>query len=503
MVCFKAVPDDNNNRPPPEDDLESLENNNNEDEQGPRGGDDEENSEHHSSDEDYLSASSYDSDADGSNDDSSYDSEIDDEAERLMAALQEGNLTSFAASAPSEPKNTPREFLDEHLAGLETGKLTAIKVPDYLVSWIADMPNDDGTAGRREIVSNLCTRLMGAIRKCQEIKHVVLGKVILQLLSPAEHESLYRALLEENDSRFASTITYWKLGSDDSTEPIKALPTSVLLRLLSTSSSALTALTEVEIRGLILDEPEHVDQCVQVIQGTASSLKLFNLLGMVMSPQLVNTAGLLDPILNAVGPVENLDVVQLTRNVNVDDDDALPLTSSATANPPSLPSLVSPTVLQHLLQVKPKWWRLALDGMGLHDEHTSIIASALQATAACKMNDVLSIQDNPKITPNGLRHLYKVCVNKQRMGLVLSDDPSWVATFDLVRPLNNLHRRLEYKDPVTGGYLSKEGWIDWLVLLNNLPWLDDNRKLNYVWFTLLDQPDMVLWTSDGGGDKNK
>jgi hypothetical protein len=66
------------------------------------------------------------------------------------------------------------------------------------------------------------------------------------------------------------------------------------------------------------------------------------------------------------------------------------------------------------------------------------------------MNDLLSIHNNPKVTPKGLSQLYNVCLNKQRMGLVHSDDPLWVATFDLVRPLNNLHRRLEYKDAVTG-----------------------------------------------------
>jgi len=86
--------------------------------------------------------------------------------------------------------------------------------------------------------------------------------------------------------------------------------------------------------------------------------------------------------------------------------------------------------------------------------------------------------------------LYNICLNKQRMGLVLSDDPSWAATFDLVRPLNNLHRRLEYKDE-RGRFVNPQLWMDWFQVLSNLPWIDETRKLNYIWFTLLEQPEMI------------
>ena len=83
------------------------------------------------------------------------------------------------------------------------------------------------------------------------------------------------------------------------------------------------------------------------------------------------------------------------------------------------------------------------------------------------------------------------------MGLVHSDDPSWVATFDLVRPLNNLHRRLEYKDE-NGRFTDTDRWMEWFQVLSNLPWIDEKRKLNYIWFTLLEQPEMIQSALAGG-----
>ena len=106
------------------------------------------------------------------------------------------------------------------------------------------------------------------------------------------------------------------------------------------------------------------------------------------------------------------------------------------------------------------------------------------------MNDLLSIRNNPNVSSRALSQLYHICINKQRMGLVLSDDANLIALVDLVRPLNNLHRRLEYKDD-QGAFSNVDQWLAWFQVLSNLPWLDETRKLNYIWFTLLEQPSMI------------
>jgi hypothetical protein len=133
--------------------------------------------------------------------------------------------------------------------------------------------------------------------------------------------------------------------------------------------------------------------------------------------------------------------------------------------------------------------RLALDGLGLDNRHIQVLANALKASPTCKMGDLLSLKENPKLTDYGT--LVNICSCKARMGSVLVDDPSWVATFDLVRSLNNLHRRLDYAVPETGGYPNRSKWVDWLSVVSNLQWEDDAHIVNYLWYTLLEKPDFI------------
>jgi hypothetical protein len=253
------------------------------------------------------------------------------------------------------------------------------------------------------------------------------------------------------------------------------------------STADLISLTELEIWGLEVTSLAQIELMVQMVQQAMPHIRQVNLLGLHLSEELVlSSPGLFDGLVAAVEQVKTLDELQLR---------ASPSGSGRVIVAADVPPLVSIKALEHLLRVKPKWWRFALDGMGLEDRHLHILAKALKSNKDCKMNDILSIQDNPNVTQKGLETLYTVCINKQRMGLVHCDDPSWVATFDLVRPLNNLHRRLEYMNHQdnTGGslYTSRERWIEWLAVVGNLPWLEEERKLNYLWFALLEQPDFV------------
>lgn len=412
---------------------------------------------------------SFDSEYD--DDDSSYDSAIDHEAARLMSVLQPPQAV---------PQQPPSGQLNDYLTTLQTGNNTALKIPDSLVSWIRESDDDDdddhtdqeGKEKASTTIASICDQVISGLHACHHIQHVILGRVWLRLMNPQQHETLYQALF----SQHAATVTFVKFGSDDSTEASPDIPTPILLEKLS--STSLPALTELELRGLCLDDTQQVEQCVQLVQQTPT-LKLFNLLGMDLALPLRNTPGLFDAVLRAAAPVAQLDEVQLSCCLDASMDSSL------------LPALVSTATLETLFATKPKWWRLNLDGMQLRNDHVHVIARALRTNDTCRVNDLLSLQDNPQISPAGLHTLYTTCLNKQRMGLVLSDDATWVATMDLVRPLNNLHRRLEYKEMTDQDglvYVSKARWIDWLVALDNLPWLDDRRKLNYVWFTLLDQP---------------
>lgn len=405
------------------------------------------------------SESSYDS-----NDDSSFDSDMEGEAQRLMDALREG---AAAPSAPPGPTKSPQEKWDEFVQGIETCTNASLKVTDELVSWVSETSND---TERTALIEKLCNDTIRASQSGFVLIHVILGRIFLSMLSSQQQEQLYRAII----SKHAKTVTYWKLGSDDSTEAC-GIPTTALLECMSTADWP--NLTELEIRGLELQTSAQVQLSLSFLK-RAPQIKQFNLLGMVMSDALVGNKGLFDPVVAHVATITSFDELQLCRS-GVEND-----------NRATLPPLVSPAALDHLLSVKVKWWRMAFDGMAFHDQHVKIIGAALKASDACKMNDLLSLQNNPQVSSKGWDSLYSICVNKQRMGLVLSDDPSWVATFDLVRPLNNLHRRLEYMED--GTYRSREAWIEWLTVIGSLPWIGEARKLNYLWFSILQAPKLVL-----------
>ena len=415
---------------------------------------------------------------DDDEDDSSMGSDMEDEAQRMWAALHEATVAAGAGGGPPPATKTPEQVLEEMLLMLRESQTNALKMDDGIVSFITEI--GDRTL-KMAAMNKLNEDLLAAIRSCKEIRHVVLGTILLQLLNTEQQIQLYQSLIAIH----ASTITYWKLGSNDSVE-LCGIPTSNLLQAMR--GAEWPTLTEFQVRGLELSSITQVDMLVELLTKTAPTIKLFNLLGLVLSTELLLVDGLFDRLWAQVEPISQLDEVQLHRTLSSQD-------------PIHLPPLVSHRALQHLLQVKPKWWRMALDGMGLDDGHLQILGNALKQSLDCKMNDLLSVRENPKITSKGLSSLYNVCLNKQRMGLVHSDDPSWVATFDLVRPLNNLHRRLEYKD-AEGRFTDPQRWLEWFQVLSNLPWIDETRKLNYIWFTLLEQPEMIQSAISSCSHKN-
>ena len=415
------------------------------------------------SDDEEEESSSYDDD----DDESSYDSDIDQEAHRLMVALQGGE---------EQDTQSPEERWNDFCQALATGQSTALKITDDMVEWVANMMDDDNdhSEERLQLTATLCQDVVTALSQATGINVVILGRSFLSLLSDGQQAQVYQGIAQ----RHAETVRFWKQGSDDSVDPC-GMATDALLQ--TWASTSWPALTEVELRGLSM-ESDLRPLLLEFLQKT-SSIRQCNLLGVVLCDELLQKEGLLDPVFQLVQTIQGFDElqVQVTRHEN------------AMSGKKSLVPLLTPDILAQMLKTKPKWWRLRLDGLALDDRHVQILAAALQASADCKMNDLLSLRDNPNITDAGLEHLYTVCINKQRMGLVLSDNAVWVATFDLVRPLNNLHRRLEYRNGTQ--YKSRAEWVDWLSVVANLPWIEDARKINYVWFTLLEQPGWVQLTA--------
>jgi hypothetical protein len=452
---------------------------------------------------------------DVSSDDSSLGMEMDVEAGRLWDALHAGaggggGTTPGGQPVPPPPMaQTPEQVIQGHLTALSNGSSTVLKLDDAMVQHIVQIPYQGtseltAAAAKQGAVDHLYSNTLHAIQNSNNnnnnnnnnvsgtIKHVILGTSVLQLWTPQQQVAIYHALAAEH----SSSITYWKLGTNDVDE-LCGIPADQLLSILI--STTWPCLTEFQIRGLEFYTIETIHHLVQLLRSVSSTIKLFNILGMVLSTNVIMTScgvggALLDPLLQAVETIPQLDDVQLHRmalETNNDNIRNLPhYDSTKTENMLDMTPLVSSQALLHMLQVKPKWWRLTLDGMGLQDSHLQVLGSQLVSCKDCKMNDLLSLRNNPSLSSRALSQLYHVCINKQRMGLVLSDDGTLNALVDLVRPLNNLHRRLEYKDD-QGNYSNVDQWLAWFQVLSNLPWLDETRKLNYIWFTLLEQPSMI------------
>ena len=91
-------------------------------------------------------------------------------------------------------------MLKESLLMLQESKTTALKMDDAVVSFIREIR--DGTT-KMTAMNQLSEDLMVAVRSCKEIRHVILGTVLLQLLNAEQQCQLFELLITTH----ASTIT--------------------------------------------------------------------------------------------------------------------------------------------------------------------------------------------------------------------------------------------------------------------------------------------------------
>jgi hypothetical protein len=314
----------------------------------------------------------------------------------------------------------------------------------------------------------LYQELVTAVTAAPGLTHAILGHGVLQLLGPAGQLALLQAVCAHD------TLLFLKLGTDHSMRT-GVLSTHAILQALTCHSTP--CLAEMEFRGFALQTAMQVEQLVTVIGMRTNILRQLNLLGIEFpadTQSRLNRQGFLDPVLAALSRVEPLDELRCVG-----------------LSKPVPHSIVTSSALAGILLVKKKWWRLALDGMGLDDAHCRVIIDMFARDATCKAGDLLSLYDNPAITSESYKSMAALFFLKRRMGAIKVDDTQWEAKFDLVRSMNNLHSRMDYMDDgaMVSGHDNK--WVQWLEKLNTVSWEDDKHKLNYLWFTLLEKPDLI------------
>jgi hypothetical protein len=99
------------------------------------------------------------------------------------------------------------------------------------------------------------------------------------------------------------------------------------------------------------------------------------------------------------------------------------------------------------------------------------------------------------------------------------DDKAWEGKLNLVAEMNLGYNRLEYM--TNGSFSSKESWLQWLEWVVDLPlddpkfinsyydwgrpmenhavwgrYIDDAKRVDFIWYTLRKNPEMMLTSND-------
>lgn len=413
--------------------------------------------------------------------------------------LQHALFPPAGTGFPPADTRTPLERWRDYLTDIRIGKTRILKLTDMqfeqeLQALPALSRSEEDQNNSASWIADLVTAVTAASMDEGILTHAMIGPKLLTLLGK-EQKRLFSAVASHQTLSFFLVKGCNNSCSDEQT----ALEMDAVVEALGDHSTP--ALSEMELEGIKFTSLESIQQWSHVLVGKRDTLRQINMIGITtLSKNGALQTGWLDPIILALAPpsadvTTPLDELKL-MGIGDDDNGAISQKPTITAG-----------ALKTLLQYKKKWWRLGLDGLGLHDEHIRVLTTMFCRDESCKAGDLLSLLGNPAITAKAYQEFFEGCFFwKRRMGLIKVDDKEWEAQFDLVRSMNNLHNRLDYVvskrhspsmedtgfNTLKAGFGSRDKWVEWLVKLGTgLPWEDDKHRLNYLWFTLLEKPDFI------------
>jgi hypothetical protein len=145
---------------------------------------------------------------------------------------------------------------------------------------------------------------------------------------------------------------------------------------------------------------------------------------------------------------------------------------------------------------------LYLKGLGLGDSHVKLIAELMSnVNKGESVSLSLHLQSNPAIGLPGYEALLGMLNRRSDIEQIRVDDAGWTATYKMVVHMNTKHGRGEFMEG--GVFPDRVAWIDWVIRLANVAPAEEveededekqdfeARKLNYIWFTLVQKPDFV------------
>jgi hypothetical protein len=118
----------------------------------------------------------------------------------------------------------------------------------------------------------------------------------------------------------------------------------------------------------------------------------------------------------------------------------------------------------------------------------------------------LHLLSNPAIGQPGYEALLSMLNRGSVIEKILVDDAGWTATYKMVVDMNTTYGRDAFME---GGVFPNEvAWVEWVIRLASIAPAEEveedeeaegdevqdfeTRKLNYIWYTLLEKPDFII-----------
>jgi hypothetical protein len=258
-----------------------------------------------------------------------------------------------------------------------------------------------------------------------------------------------------------------------------AINTRALTDALSETSNGLKTLA---LPGFKISSRSEVEQLARGLKARVESLAILILEDIVLDVE--DKSRFLDPILLALAPVPDEPRGPLHH-----------LRLSCVEAASNGVSVVSPEALGAFFADEPIEMPLPrgsvlLNNLGLNDSHCKVMAHELaRDDALLRPINMLDLTGNPSIGQHGNEALLGLLNRRFNIGAVEVDDQNWEKTFGLVIFMNLKHRRGRFLE--NDVFASKAMWVDFLAALTTDHDLNEARKLNAIWYTLREDPDLI------------
>jgi hypothetical protein len=318
--------------------------------------------------------------------------------------------------------------------------------------------------------------LLSALEVDRTLKTVKVGHRFLANLEEKDQRRVFRVILDR-----PSLSTFGVLGSPESP---KMIHTSALLETMVESHNRLQNLILNDVR---LKDQFEVEQLASALRACGGGLQKLTMLGIV-SNTAEHPSGFLDPLLEAILSCQSCHHRSHFFSLRGYARDGV--------LPSGKRSLLTPTALRSLFKAY-SHTIIHLHSLGLDDEHCKAIAEVFAPMNVQEYQrralHYLSVRGNGAIGDEGYEALLGVFNRNHGIDKIKVDDSSWQETFDLVFHMNVKYGRRKFMED--GVFAGKDGWVDWLAKLTNLPSTEDEEeemlRANALWFTLRNEPSFI------------